>query len=116
MVAEKRPFPTCAKLSTVDSEIDYTKHTESELVDMFGRLDPRYAPTECARLGKYLTDHGYSVTEGSTGPGIAVPSPAKLQSLIGASQPLEWKVDFGSATRSLGLGPAQNSFGFVGSG
>lgn len=100
----------------MESEIDYTKHTESELVDMFGRLDPRYAPAECARLGKYLADRGYIVTDGSTGPGSAVPSPEKLQSLIGAPQPLEWKVDFGSATRSLGLGPAQNSFGFVGSG
>jgi rhomboid protease GluP len=100
----------------VESELDYAKHTESELVDMFGRLDPRYAPAECARLGKYLTDHGYIVTDGSTGPGSAVPSAAKLQSLIGAPQPFEWKVDFGSATRSLGLGPAQNSFGFVGSG
>jgi rhomboid protease GluP len=100
----------------VDSEIDYTKHTETELVDMFGRLDPRYAPAECARLGKYLTDQGYIVTGGSTGPGSAVPSPSKLQSLIGAPQPLEWRVDFGRATRSLGLGPAQNNFGFVGSG
>jgi Rhomboid family len=103
-------------LAAVESEIDYTKHTEAELVDMFGSLDPRYAPAECARLGKYLTDHGYIVTDGSTGPGSAVSSSAKLQSLIGASQPLEWKVDFGSSTRSLGLGPAQNSFGFVGSG
>ena len=50
MVAEERSFLTCAKLSTVDSEIDYTKHAEPELVDMFERLDPRYAPTECARL------------------------------------------------------------------
>jgi rhomboid protease GluP len=100
----------------MESQIDYTKHTESELVEIFGRLDPRYAPAESARLGKYLTDHGYIVTEGSTGPGSAIPSPAKLQALIGAPQPIEWKVDFGNATRSLGLGPAQNSFGFVGSG
>jgi hypothetical protein len=43
----------------VESEIDYKEHTESELVDMFGRLDPRYAPAECARLGKYqLLDDG----------------------------------------------------------
>jgi rhomboid protease GluP len=100
----------------VDSEIDYTKHTESELVDMFGRLDPRYAPAECARLGKFLTEHGYVVTDGGTGPGSAVPSPAKLQTLIGSSQPIEWKVDFGNATRTFGLGPAQNEFGFVGPG
>jgi hypothetical protein len=100
----------------MESEIDYTKHSESELVEMFGRLDHRYAPAECARLAKYLTNHGYIVSEGGTGPGSAVPSPAKLQTLIGASQPIEWEVDFGNTTRTFGLGPAQNGFGFVGSG
>jgi hypothetical protein len=82
MVAEERSFLTCAKLSTVDSEIDYTKHAEPELVDMFERLDPRYAPTECARLAKFLTERGYIVTEGTTGPGSAAPSPQKLEQLI----------------------------------
>jgi rhomboid protease GluP len=101
----------------VESEIDYTKHSESELVDMFGRIDPRYAPKNCARLSKYLTDQGYIVTDGTTGPGSAVPSPAKIQTLIGSPQPIEWNVEFGNSTRFLGLlGPAQNSFGFVGSG
>jgi rhomboid protease GluP len=100
----------------MESEIDYTKHTESELVEMFGRLDPRYAPAECARLGKYLTEHDYIVTDGSTGPGSAIPSPAKLQALIGSPQPIKWKVDFGDTIRSFGLGPAQNGFGFVGLG
>ena len=48
----------CDKLPAVESEIDYTKHTEAELVDMFGRLDPRWAPEECARLGKFLAERG----------------------------------------------------------
>jgi rhomboid protease GluP len=101
----------------VEVEINYEEHTESELVDMFGRMDPRYAPAECARLGKYLTDHGYLVTDGALGPGSAVPSSAKLQELIGSSQPMEWKVDFDSTTQALGrLTLAQNDFGFVGSG
>jgi rhomboid protease GluP len=100
----------------MESEIDYTKHTETELVEMFGRLDPRYAPAECARLGKYLSDHDYIVTDGSTGPGSAIPSPAKLQALIGSPQPIEWKVDFGNTVRSSRFGSAQNSFGFVGFG
>ena len=102
----------------METEIDYTKHTETELVEMFGRLDPRYAKAECARLGEYLTDLGYIVMDGSTGPGSAIPSPAKMQALIGSPQRIEWKVDFGNKRRpsALGLGPAQNSFGFVGSG
>lgn len=99
------------------NEIDYTKHTEPELVEMFGRMDPRYAPEECARLGKYLANHGYIVTDGETGPGSAEPLPEKLQALIGSPRPFECNVDFGNTTRSLGLlGPAQNTFGFVGSG
>jgi rhomboid protease GluP len=100
----------------VDGEIDYTQHTEFDLVEMFGRLDPRYTPAECARLGEYLTTLGYIVTDGGIAPGTAVPSPAKLQTLIGSSQPIEWKVDFGNAAGAFGLGPAQNGFGFVGSG
>jgi rhomboid protease GluP len=115
-ISSRRPVLAWDRLSLVESEIDYTKHSEPELVDMFGRMDPRYAPSECARLAKYLAHLGYIVTEGGTGPGSAVPSPAKLQTLVGSSQPIEWIVDFGTATRSFGLGPAQNSFGFVGSG
>jgi hypothetical protein len=55
----------------VDNEIDYTKHTEPELVDMFGCLDPRFAQAECTRLARFLTDRGYIVTDGITGPGSA---------------------------------------------
>jgi uncharacterized YccA/Bax inhibitor family protein len=55
-----------------DERIDYTQHSESELADMFGRLDPRYAPDECTRLAKYLTTRGYVVTPGELGPGSAV--------------------------------------------
>jgi rhomboid protease GluP len=101
----------------VEGEIDYKKYAESELVDMFGRMDRRYAPAECARLAKYLTDHGYIVTEGDLGPGSAVPSSVKVQELIGSSQPLEWNVDFDNAAKtSSRLTLAQNEFGFVGSG
>jgi rhomboid protease GluP len=101
----------------VEGEIDYKKHTESELVEMFGRLDPRYAPAECARLGKYLTDHGYLVTAGALEPGSAVPSPAKLQELIGSSRPIEWNVEFDNTTKASSLlRLASNEFGFVGSG
>jgi hypothetical protein len=86
---------------------------------MFGRMDRRYAPAECARLGKYLTDHGYIVTEGDLGPGSAVPSSVKVQELIGSSQPLEWNVDFDNTSQlsnRLRGALAQNEFGFVGSG
>jgi rhomboid protease GluP len=101
----------------VANEIDYTKHTEPELVEMFGRMDPRYAPAECARLGRFLTERGYIVTDGGTGPGSAVPSPEKLQTLIGSPRAFTCEVDFGKATGPVDLlAPTHNSFGFVGSG
>jgi hypothetical protein len=59
----------------VDDKSDYTKYAEPELVDMFGRLDPRYAQAECTRLAKFLRERGYIVTDGITGPGSATPSP-----------------------------------------
>ena len=62
----------------MDSSIDYTQHTETELVDMFGRMDPRYAPAECARLGKYLGDQGYIVAEGATTLTCILPSTGRI--------------------------------------
>ena len=101
----------------MDSEIDYTKHTEPELVDMFGRLDPRYAPNECTRLAKFLTERGYIVTDGTTGPGSAAPSPQKLEELIGSATPFECDVEFGPNKGFLSFtGWTQSPFGFTGSG
>jgi hypothetical protein len=113
----KRPLLTCATLSTVDSEIDYTKHTEPELVDMFGRLDPRYAQAECTRLAKFLTERGYIVIDGITGPGSAAPSPEKLEELIGSTSLFECEVEFGPNKGFLSfIGWTRNPFGFSGSG
>jgi hypothetical protein len=101
----------------VDNEIDYTKHTEPELVDMFGRLDSRYAQAECTRLAKFLTERGYIVTDGITGPGSAAPSPEKLEELIGSTSPFECEVEFGPNKGFLSfIGWTRNQFGFSGSG
>jgi rhomboid protease GluP len=101
----------------MESEIDYSKHSEVELVEMFGRMDPRYAPLECARLGKRLTELGYIVTQGDTEPGFAEPSAAKLQGLIGAARPFECEVDFGKMPGTFRyVEPTHNDFGFVGPG
>jgi hypothetical protein len=54
----------------VEGEIDYTTYTEPELVDMFGRMDPRYAPEECKRVATFLSERDYIVTERDTGPGL----------------------------------------------
>ena len=101
----------------MDNEIDYTKCAEPELVDMFGRLDPRYAQAECTRLARFLTERGYIVTDGTTGPGSAAPSPEKLEELIGSTRPFECEVEFGPNKGFLSfMGWTRNHFGFSGSG
>jgi hypothetical protein len=101
----------------MDDEIDFTQHSEAELVEMFGRLDPRWAQAQCLRLAKLLTEFGYIVTNGTTGPGSATPGTAKLQELIGSSIPLECEVAFAPSSGVLSyLGVSRNGLGFVGSG
>jgi membrane associated rhomboid family serine protease len=113
----KRGLEDFGTLSIVEREIDYTKYTEPELVEMFGRMDPRFAPEECERLAKFLRERDYIVTEGGTGPGFAVPSPGQLKILIGSSRPIECDVDFGKAAGPPGwMGPTHNDFGFAGPG
>jgi len=57
------------------------------------------------------------VTDGTTGPGSAAPSPDKLQNLIGSPNPFGCKVEFGPNEGFLSLvGWTRNSFGFTGSG
>jgi hypothetical protein len=101
----------------VDNEIDYTQHSEPELVEMFGRLDPRYAPAECTRLAKYLSQLGYFVTDGTTGPGSAAPSPEKMQALIGSTNPFGCQIEFGPTGGFASyLGVSRNAIGFIGAG
>ncbi len=84
---------------------------------MFGRLDPRWAQAQCSRLAKLLTERGYIVTNGTTGPGSATPGTAKLQELIGSSKPFECEVDFAPTPGALDyLGVSRNGLGFIGSG
>ena len=114
MVGAKRPLFSCATLSAMDREIDYTKHTELELVDMFGRLDPRYAQAECSQLARFLSERGYVVTDGIAGPGSAAPSAKKLEELIGLPGPFECDVEFGPEGGLFAW--ARNPFGFSGYG
>jgi rhomboid protease GluP len=101
----------------MDGEIDYSKYNEHELVDMFGRTDPRWAPINYARLKELLVARGYIVRDGGLGPGSAVPSAEKLQALIGSASPIDCQVTFGhSAGLFSRLEPAHNEFELVGPG
>jgi hypothetical protein len=104
-------------INPMDPEIDYTQRSELELVEIFGRLDPRYAPAECARLGKYLSELGYIVADGETGPGSVTPSPEIIEKLIGTTTPFQCAVEFepnNAFFRFVGL--TKNLIGFTGSG
>ena len=101
----------------MDGEIDYTKYDESELVEMFERTDPRWAPVNSRRLKELLVERGYIVRDGRLGPGSAVPSPEKLQSLIGSTSPFECKVAFDQKVGPFRrLEPSHNDFDFGDSG
>jgi len=101
----------------MDGEIDFTKYSEAELLEVWGRIDPRSAPINCARLKELLVERGYILQGGTLLPGSATPSSAKLQALIGSDRPIECKVTFGQTTGLFGwLEPAHNAFGLVGSG
>jgi len=101
----------------MERELDYSQHPEAELVEMFGRMDPRYAPLACAGLRKHLTELGYIVTPGDTGPGSVAPSPQKIQALIGSPHPFECDVEFGrDAAFAAYRDPTHNDYGYIGVG
>ena len=65
----------------------------------------------------FLTERGYIVADGTTGPGSAAPSPQKLDQLIGSTAPFECGVEFGPNKGFLSfIGWTRNSFGLSGSG
>jgi rhomboid protease GluP len=101
----------------MDGEIDFTNYSEAELLEVWGRIDPRSAPINCARLKELLVERGYIVQDGTLLPGTATPSPAKLEALIGSDRPISCEVTFGETCGLFGwLEPAHNAFGLVGSG
>ncbi len=96
---------------------DYEKYDDADLIEAFGRMDPRWAASECARVKELLGTRGYVVRDGQTGPGFVEPTAEKLQALIGSPRPIECRVTFGeSAGFFRWLEPAHNDFGLIGRG
>jgi rhomboid protease GluP len=103
--------------ASMASETDYTKYDESELVEMFGRMDSRWTPLDCTRLKELLVERGYVVHDGGVGPGFAVPSSEKIQALIGSPHPIQCQVMFGQTAGLFGwLERSRNALGLFGSG
>jgi membrane associated rhomboid family serine protease len=101
----------------VVSETDFTKLDESELVELFGRMDPRWAPVDCARVKDLLVERGYIVQETGLGPGSVAPSPGKMQALIGSNRPIEYRVAFNQTAGLFSLlERARNQLNLSGTG
>jgi rhomboid protease GluP len=96
---------------------DYSKLTEFELAEVFSRIDPRFSAERAAKVKELLIQRGYVVHDGIMGPGSVVPSPEKLQELIGSPRLIECSVTYGPTGGLLDrFRPALNDFGLTGSG
>jgi rhomboid protease GluP len=96
------------------NEIDYAARNDYDLIEIFGRVDPRWAPKVYAQIKAILIKRGYLVNDG-IGPGSVVPSPDKLIELIGSDHPFQCEIAF-AERRYLYSFVARNDFGLSGSG
>ena len=91
---------------------------DTELIEMYGRLDPSRAPALSSQVKDMLIKRGFIIPEGNIGSEREIlPSREKLQKLIGVKTPITTKVFFGDVPGVLGwLQPARNDFNLVGDG
>jgi membrane associated rhomboid family serine protease len=91
---------------------------DSELMEMYGRLDPSRAPALSSQVKDMLIKRGFVIPNGNIGSEYEIlPSREKLQKLIGVNTPITTKVFFGDVPGVLGwLQPARNDFNLVGDG
>ena len=91
---------------------------DSELIEMYGRVDPSRAPALSSQVKDLLIKRGFIISDGDVGSEHEIlPSPEKLQKLIGVNTPITTKVFFGNVPGALGwLQPARNDFNLVDDG
>src|SRR5579871_450443 len=90
----------------MDGDIDLSGISEATLIEMFERMDPRYAPKNCARVKQALIELGYLISDDVAGPGTVTPGPMKLKLLTGGSKPFESEanIDWGRSGSRAGHG------------
>jgi membrane associated rhomboid family serine protease len=98
--------------------MDFSQSNDSELIEMYGRLDPSRAPALSGQVKDMLVNRGFIIPDGDIGSAHEIlPSREKLQELIGVNTPITTKVFFGDVPGILGwLQPARNDFNLVGDG
>jgi rhomboid protease GluP len=102
----------------VENKMDFSQSNDSELIEMYGRLDPSRAPALSGQVKDMLVKRGFIIPDGDIGSAHEIlPSREKLQKLIGVNTPITTKVFFGDVPGILGwLQPARNDFNLVGDG
>jgi membrane associated rhomboid family serine protease len=102
----------------VENKMDFSQSDDSELIEMYGRLDPSRAPALSSQVKDMLIKRGFIIPDGDIGsPHEILPSREKLQKLIGVNTPIMTKVFFGDVPGIFGwLQPARNDFNLVGDG
>lgn len=91
---------------------------DSELIEMYGRLDASRAPALSSQVKDALVERGFIIPGRDFGSQHEIrPSREKLQKLIGVKTPITTKVFFGDVPGVLGwIQPARNDFSLVGDG
>ena len=91
---------------------------DTDLIEMYGRLDPSRAPALSSQVKDMLIKRGFIISEGDiASEHEIVPSREKLRKLIGVETRIKTKVFFGGVPGALGwLQPARNDFKLVGEG
>jgi rhomboid protease GluP len=102
----------------VENKMNLSECHDTELIEMYGRLDPSRAPTLSSQVKDMLIKRGFIISEGDIGSEHQIlPSREKLQKLIGVETRIKTKVFFGGVPGVLGwLQPARNDFNLVGNG
>jgi membrane associated rhomboid family serine protease len=99
----------------VENKMNFSQCDDSELIEMYGRLDPSRAPALSGQVKEMLVKRGFIIPDGDIGSAHEIlPSREKLQKLIGVNTPISTKVFFGDVPGILGwLQPARNDFNLV---
>ncbi len=98
--------------------MNFSECDDSELIEIYGRLDASRAPALSSQVKDMLIERGFIIPDRHFGSEHEIlPSREKLQKLIGVKTPITTKVFFGDVPGALGwLQPARNDFKLVGDG
>jgi len=82
----------------VENKMNLSQCDDTDLIEMYGRLDPSRAPALSSQVKAMLIKRGFIIRENDIGHEI-LPSRDKLQKLIGVETRIRTKVYFGGCAR-----------------